>query len=95
MTTRQRKRAKRRERSTQDFLGMVGRMMRAAGRRVGMEDEFELAELIGLREQLDEAIADAVAGQREYGKKSWSAIAAATGTTRQGAQQRWGKRKAA
>jgi hypothetical protein len=74
---------------------MVGRMVRAAGRRVGREDEFELAELLALRDDLDEAIADAVAGQRQYGNKSWTAIAAATGTTRQGAQQRWGKRAAA
>ena len=88
-----RKRRRRVERSTQDFLGMVIRMVRAAGRRVGEGDEYELAEFIALQSELDQALADAVAGQRANGK-SWAAIATATGTTRQGAQQRWGRRAA-
>lgn len=49
---------------TADYLGMVRRVLRAAARRVGEADEFELAELAALRGDLDEAIAQAVAGQR-------------------------------
>jgi len=75
---------------TLPFLEMVGRMLRAAGRRVGDADEFELAELLALQGELDAAIRTAIQGQRATGR-SWTAIATATGTTRQGARQRWGK----
>jgi hypothetical protein len=77
---------------TPEYLGMLSRMIRAAGKRVAESDEPELAQLLGLRDELDKAVEAAVAGQRELGK-SWAMIALATGTTRQGAQQRWGKRE--
>lgn len=73
-----------------EYLGMVRRIIRAAGRRVGDADEPELAELIRLRDELESAIADAVQGQRATGR-SWAAIAYATKTTRQAAFQRYGK----
>jgi len=76
---------------TMDYLGAARRFIRAAGRRVGECDEVELAELLALRAVVDEAVAVAVAGQRTYGK-SWAAIARGTGTTREAAWQRWGKR---
>lgn len=79
-----------RERNTDQFLSMVRRMIAAAARRVGEEDEFELAELIDIGNCLDEAIADAIVAQRRNGK-SWAAIATATGTTRQAAHARWSK----
>ncbi len=82
----------RRERSTGDYLGAVRRMLRSAAVRVGEGDEPELRELLAIQQVLDEVIAAAVEGQREYGK-SWAAIAWATGTTRQAAFARWGRRK--
>lgn len=80
---------RRREVETLDFLAACRRMLRAASRRAADADEFELEALIALRGELDAAIRDAVAGQRARGL-SWAYIAAATGTTRQGAQQKWG-----
>lgn len=74
---------------TAEYLGMVRRVLRAAARRVGEADEFELAELAALRTDLDQAIAQAVAGQRSGGR-SWAGIGDALGITRQAAQQRYG-----
>lgn len=85
----------RREVETLDYVKMTKRLIRSAGSRVGESDEFELAALVTLRRDLDDAIAAAVAGQRSYGK-SWSKIGAALGTTREAAWQRWhrkGERK--
>lgn len=73
------------------YISAAARFIRAAGRRAGEGDEPELAALLELRNVLDAAIADAVAGQRTYGK-SWAAIARGTGTTREAAFQRWGKK---
>lgn len=75
---------------TMDYLGAARRFIRAAGRRVGECDEAELAALLALQADLDAAIAEAVNGQRTYGK-SWAAIARGTGTSREAAWQRWGK----
>jgi len=64
-------------------------MLRAAAMRVADGDEPELAELLALQADLDQAVAQAVAGQRAAGK-TWEMIAWATGRTRQAAYQRWG-----
>lgn len=72
------------------FIPAAARFIRAAGKRAGEGDEFELAELVGLQAVLDAAIATAVQGQRTYGK-SWAHIGRAVGTTREAAWQRWGK----
>jgi len=93
LTPKRRSRRGRGERSVEEYLGAVRRMLRAAAVRVGESDEHQLRELLELQDVLDEAIADAVDRQRAWGK-SWAAIALATGTTRQGAFQRWGRRKA-
>ncbi|MGG7466051.1 AsnC family protein [Plantibacter sp. YIM 135347] len=77
---------------TVDFLAMVRRMIRAAGKRVGDADEVELRELFSLRANLDSAIDEAIRGQRDLGR-SWQAIADATGTTRQAAHARYGPRQ--
>lgn len=87
-------RRKRQERETGEWLKMLRRMIAAAGRRVADADEVELGMLIELRHDLDKAIATAVTGQRSRGV-SWAYIAAATGTTRQAAQQRWGQKVSA
>lgn len=76
---------------TIEYLAAARRFIRAAGRRVADADEVELGELIGLHAVLDEAIDTAVAGMRGRGL-SWAYIARATGTTRQAAFQRWGRK---
>lgn len=73
---------------TMDYLSMLRRMIRAAGRRVAESDEPELAALLALRLDLDAAITAAVQGQHEGGR-SWSAIGAAGGMSKQAAAKRW------
>lgn len=78
---------------TLDFIAAARRFIRAAGKRVAVADEPELAALLDLQSTLDESIRVAIAGMRERGM-SWAYIAAATGTTRQAAQMRYGKASA-
>ncbi len=75
---------------TMEFISAVARMIRAAGRRVAEADEPELAALNELRHTIDEALHTAVHGQRAGGR-SWSDIAAGTGTTKQTAHERFSK----
>lgn len=75
---------------TVEYLGMVRRMIRAAGRRVGEADEVELRMLDELRADLDAAVRAAVDGQRDLGR-SWAHVGGALGITRQSAQQRFGR----
>lgn len=75
---------------TMEYLGAARRFIRAAGRRVADADEIELAELLNLRHELDQAITEAIRGQRALGR-SWAYIARATGTTREAAFQRWNR----
>lgn len=91
-TTKSRRPRLRREVETTEFLAFLRRIIAAAARRVADSDEPELAELLAIRAEVDSAIAKAIRGQREQGK-SWAAIAKATGTSRQGAFQRWGERE--
>lgn len=70
---------------------MVRRMIRAHGRRVIDGDDADLAELAELRTVVEEAIAVAIAGQRERWDRSWAEIARGLGTTRQAAQMRYGR----
>lgn len=79
----------RRDRETIEVIQGIQRMVLAVGRRVADEDPEQLAELITLRHVLDEAIIEAVAGQRAN-DITWEAIGAATGTTRQAALMKWG-----
>ena len=69
---------------------MLRRMLRGASRRVAAGDHADLAELVGLRAELEQAIASGVAGLRASGD-SWADIAAGLGTTRQAAQMRYGR----
>lgn len=77
---------------TTEYLNMLKRMIRAAGKRVGDADEIELAQLVGLRDELDAAIQVAVDGQRSIGR-SWATIALGLNMTRQGAWQQYGPKK--
>ena len=45
--------------------------------------------MLGLAEEIDTAIAEAVKGLRAFGY-SWAGIGSRLGITRQAAQQRWG-----
>jgi hypothetical protein len=83
------RRRPRQERETPEFADMVERMIRAYARRVGEGDVEELPRMIDMHRALDEALAVAVAGLRDFGY-SWGEIAKRIGTSRQAAQQRWG-----
>jgi len=75
---------------TSEWLKMLSRMIRAAGRRVAEADEHELAQLVALRDRLEESIKFAIQGQRSCGR-SWAHIGQALGLSRQGAFQRYGE----
>ena len=76
---------------TPDFLRMLRRMVAAAGKRVAEADVEDLVELMGIRDDLDAAIARGIAGLREDGY-TWQSIGDALGVTRQAALMRWGPR---
>lgn len=73
---------------------MTARMMRAYGRRVGAGDVEDLGDLIALEGVLREVLQDAVTAMRANHGRSWADIAAAAGTTRSAAHQRWGAKAA-
>lgn len=75
---------------TPEFGKAVQRMIRAYGRRVADADEVDLGQMLALREEVEGAIAAAVAGQRRRGR-SWAYIARGLGTTRQAAFKRYGR----
>ena len=75
---------------TAEWLKMLSRMIRAAGKRVAEADEPELAQLVALRDQMEEAVKYAIQGQRLQGR-SWSHIGEVLGVSRQGAFQRYGR----
>jgi DNA-directed RNA polymerase specialized sigma24 family protein len=75
-----------------DYLAFLQRVLRAYGGRVVEGDVEDLAQLISLRCEVDRLIAETVVALRRqpYGL-TWTQIAAATGTTRQAVQQRYGR----
>lgn len=79
---------------TLDYIAFARRVIRAAGERCAEADDFELAELITLRENVEDAVTVAVVGLRSQGQ-SWQYIGDALGITRQAAQQRYAKAVAA
>ena len=74
---------------TSEWLKMLSRMIRAAGKRVAEADEPELFELVALKEQMEQAVKYAVQGQRSRGS-SWNQIGEVLGISRQGAFRRYG-----
>ncbi len=82
-----------------EYTAMMRRMIRAYSRRVGAADLEDLTEMLAMRDELDQAIADAVAAMRAGDESrqivSWASIGRAAGVTRQAAFQRWGKADAA
>lgn len=78
---------------TPAYVEFAKRIIRGAGKRVATGDEWELAELLSLRDEVEEAIDTAVAGLRAQGH-SWAYIADGLGVTRQSAYERYSKRLA-
>ena len=77
----------RRQVENDEYAAFVRRILRACSRRVG--DVEALGLMLGLAEEIDTAIAEAVKGLRGCGY-SWAEISSRLGITRQAAQQRWG-----
>lgn len=74
---------------TPEYLAMLGRVLKAAGRRLAEADEPELAAFAELYREFDAAMQTAVDGWRRAGR-SWTEIGAALGVSKQAAQQRYG-----
>jgi hypothetical protein len=81
-----------RQRPTSDdeFLRVIKRMVRSAGRRVGRGDPEELTELAEIRDLVDAQIHLSAEGLRDEGF-TWASIGDALGITRQAAEQRFGR----
>lgn len=78
-----------REREAPEIGAMSRRVFRALARRAADGDILALRELVGLQDQLRDAITDAGRGLHEFGF-SFTYIAAETGVTRQAARERYG-----
>jgi hypothetical protein len=71
-----------------EYFGFVSRAIRAYGRRVGDGDLLALADLVKVRDLVDQAIVDGA--QQAHGapyRFSWTEIGSAMGTSRQAARQ--------
>jgi len=84
-------RKRRREKSTDEYLAICARMLRAAVPRDSEADEYELRKLYEIREVVDTVNREAVHGQRRAGR-SWAYIGDALGIARQTAHEKWGKK---
>jgi hypothetical protein len=71
-----------------EYAKFARRILRAYSRRIATGDVESLADLIGLADEVNDAIQQAVNGLRASGY-SWTEIGARLGVTRQAAQQRW------
>jgi hypothetical protein len=80
---------RRRRVENDEYAAFVRRVLRAYSRRVGDGDVEALALMVGLADDIDRAITEAVKGLRTHGY-SWAEIGSRLGVTRQAAQQRWG-----
>ena len=75
---------------TPDYVAMLCRMVRAAGRRIADGDPEDLALLLQVQAELDAAITAGVLGMRANTGRSWAEIGRALGVTKQAAAKRWG-----
>jgi hypothetical protein len=73
-----------------DYAAFATRVIRGHARRIADGDIDGLADLLRLFRELEATTQQAVTGLRGFGY-SWADIAARLGTTRQAAQQRWGR----
>jgi hypothetical protein len=77
---------------TSQYAAFARRMIRAYARRAGEEmDPEDLAEMLGLLAEFEQACAVAIHTGRETQEWSWADIGRAAGTTRSAAFQRWSK----
>ena len=84
----------RREVETSDYIEFAKRIIRRAGERVALADDWDLAELASVYDDLGDAVAVGVAGLRAQGH-SWQYIGDALGISRQAAQQRFAEKVSA
>lgn len=77
-----------------ELASAARRMMRALAVRATEGDTEAIEQLAQLRDDLDAALGSAIAGAREAKGYSWQDVAGLIGTTRQNAQQRFGKASA-
>ena len=77
---------------TSEYAKMMRRMVRGFAKRVAEGDPADFAEMVATAQAMDEALAHAVTAMRENHGFSWAQIAHELGMTRQGAQQRFGRR---
>lgn len=86
---------RRRERcENSEYTAFARRIIRAHGKRVAEGDPMDLAELVGLRDDMNQVIVDAVRAMRERHGWSWAEISRELGVSRQAAQQAYGRRAA-
>lgn len=71
------------------YAGFMRRAVRAYGRRVGDGDLPALADLVKLRDLVDDAIREGAQVAHERHGYSWTEIAAELGVSRQAARQRF------
>jgi len=79
-----------RRRPLSEYAAFARRILRAYSRRIATGDVESLTYLIGLADDINDAIQQAVNGLRSTGY-SWTEIGTRLGVTRQAAQQRWGR----
>jgi hypothetical protein len=86
-----RRRRTRRVVENHEFASFARRIIRAFGRRVAAGDVDALADLVAMRDAIDEALVVAVAGLSERGY-SYADMAARLGCTRQNVWAQWGRK---
>lgn len=86
--------AKKRKRAIEnsEYRDMLSRLLRGMAKRVSSGDPEDLVLLATLAREVDVHLKAAVTAQRAVQEISWSRLAKALGVTRQGAQQRFGRR---
>ena len=79
-----------REREFPEFIAAARRFIRAAGRRAEQLEPADLPALVSLRAEVENAIAQAVAGQIGFGF-SWAEVAVGLDVARQNAHKRYAR----
>jgi hypothetical protein len=82
--------APKRYKDNDEYFKMMRRLLRAASKRIELEDPTVLGQLMAIQQDLDAAV-DAAAQSLHAGGFSWGEIGRQLGVTRQAAYQRWGK----